>query len=216
MKRLTLILAVFALTSLTANAISVASDYLADDTLELTGGASKIYSIRLQNPNDKEAGVKLDYDSTFMKAKNYQSIYTLPPKTSGYRIEFNITAPKETGLYKIGYTVSEVEPAGSSGVPVRLKTNKNFYLSVVEGSKISENLNIPATSLSAPATTTGSENLSIPNTSTSPLSPANSPESKNYSALKYVAVLIIAILLTIMFNIWKSSSKNKRNIKLNK
>ena len=132
MKRLTLILAVFALISLKANAISVASDYLADDTLELISGTSKIYSIRLQNPTDKEASIKLDYDSTFVKARNYQNIYTLPPKTPGYRVEFNITAPKEPGLYRIGYTVSEVEPAGSSGLPVRLKINKNFYLKVIE------------------------------------------------------------------------------------
>ena len=193
MKRLTLILAMFALISLKANAISVASDYLADDTLELISGTSKIYSIRLQNPTDKEAGIKLDYDSTFVKARDYQSVYTLPPKTSGYRIEFNITAPKEPGLYKIGYTVSEVEPAGNSGLPVRLKINKNFYLKVIEGPKRSEDLNVTNTSYSAPANYSG---------------------SKNYSALNYAAILIIVILLVILLTIWKPSLKSKRNRKV--
>ena len=184
MKRLTLILAVFALISLKANAISVASDYLADDTLELISGTSKIYSIRLQNPTDKEASIKLDYDSTFVKARNYQNIYTLPPKTPGYRVEFNITAPKEPGLYRIGYTVSEVEPAGSSGLPVRLKINKNFYLRVIEGSKMPEDLNMPNASHAA---------------------------SSNYSGLIYAAILILIIFL---FFIWKSSLKSKRNRKV--
>ena len=155
MKRLTLILVVFALVSLTVNAISVESDYLVNDTLELISGASKIYSIRLQNPTDQEASIKLDYDSTFVKARDYQNIYTLPPKTSGYRIEFNITAPKEPGLYKIGYTVSEVEPAGNSGLPVRLKINKNFYLRAIEGSKMSEDSNRTGTSYPIQASYSG-------------------------------------------------------------
>ena len=145
MKRLIFILAVFALISLKVNAISVASDYLVNDTLELVAGTSKIYSIRLQNPTENEAGIKLDYDSTFVKLRDYQNIYTLPPKTSGYRVEFNITAPKKPGLYKIGYTVSEVEPAGSSGLPVRLKINKNFYLRVIEEqTKPNSSYSVPA------------------------------------------------------------------------
>ena len=184
MKHLTLILAVFALISFKVNAISVASDYLVNDTLELISGTSKIYSIRLQNPTDKEAGIKLDYDSTFMRARNYQNKYTLPPKTSGYRIEFNITAPKEPGLYRIGYTVSEVEPAENSGLPLRLKINKNFYLRAIEGSKMPEDLNMPNASHAVPS---------------------------NYSGLVYAAILILIIFL---FFIWKSSLKSKRNRKV--
>ena len=187
MKRLTFILVVFVLISLKVNAISVASDYLVNDTLELISGASKIYSIRLQNPTDTGVSIKLDYDSTFVKARDYQEVYALPPKTSGYRIEFNITAPGEPGLYRIGYTVSEVEPAGSSGLPVRLKINKNFYLKVIEDQ------NNPYSSYSAPANYSG---------------------SKNYSVLNYVAILIITILLVILLTIWKLSSKSKRNRKL--
>ena len=183
MKRLTFILVVFALISLKVNAISVASDYLVNDTLELISGASKIYSIRLQNPTDNEVSIKLDYDSTFVKARDYQNIYTLPPKTSGYRIEFNITAPKEHGLYKIGYTVSEVEPAGSSGLPVRLKISKNYYLRVIEGSKMSEDTNMPKTSYSV----------------------------LNYAAILIIVVLL-AILLAIWKQSLKSK-RNRKVIK---
>lgn len=113
------------------NAISVASDYLANDTFELVEGTSKLYSIRLQNPTQQEVAVRIDYDASFMQIINYKEVYILPPKESGYRILFNVTAPKDQGLYKVGYTISEVEPS-SGGLPIRLKINRNFNLKIVE------------------------------------------------------------------------------------
>ena len=113
-------------------AISVVSDYLVNGTLELTEGTSKIYSIRLQNPTDNEVGIKLDYDATFLKVIDYKEVYILPPKTTGYRILFNLTAPEKLGLYTVGYAVSEVEPGAGGGLPIRLKINRNFKLRVIE------------------------------------------------------------------------------------
>lgn len=118
--------------SLKVNAISVASDYLVNNTLELIKGESKIYGIRLQNPTDSEVGIKLDYDQSIMKLADYKEVYILPPQTIGYRISFNVTAPKTPGIYTVGYTVSEVEPSGSGGLPIRLKINRNFNLKVIE------------------------------------------------------------------------------------
>ena len=128
------ILILFALAALAAqaNAISVVSDYLVNDTLELTKGTSKIYSIRLQNPTDAEVGIKLDYDTAFMKAIDYKEVYTLPPRTAGYKILFNVTAPEKPGLYTVSYTVGEVEPSGGAGLPILLKINKNFKLKVIK------------------------------------------------------------------------------------
>jgi len=128
MKGIVLLLLAMAILSLSANAISVVSDYLVNDTLELAAGASKIYSIRLQNPTENEAGMKLDYDATFMKVISYQDVYILPPKTTGYRIEFNITAPEKPGLYRLSYTVSEVSPGGGGTLPILLKINRGFKL----------------------------------------------------------------------------------------
>ena len=132
MRGVIFILLVLAIVTLKVNAISVASDYLTNDTLELISGTSKIYSIRLQNPSDYEVGIRLDYDATFMKAIDYKEIYILPPQTTGYRIEFNVTAPKKAGLHRVGYTVAEVEPIGGGGLPIRLKINRNFNLRVIE------------------------------------------------------------------------------------
>src|SRR3989338_1773820 len=118
--------------SLQVNAISVASDYLTNDTLFLKKGESKIYGIRLQNPTDYEVGLKLDYDNTFMKVIDYKEIYILAPKETGYSILFNVTAPKKLGVYEASYTVSEVEPSGGGGLPIRLKINRTFNLKVIE------------------------------------------------------------------------------------
>ena len=132
MKSLIILFFVFVALSLGVNAISVVSDYLENNTMILTVGESKIYSIRLQNPTNNEAGIKLDYDNNTMKVLGYYGIYTLAPKETGYRINFNVTAPKQPGLYTVGYTVSEVEAGGGGGVPIRLKINRNFTMKVIK------------------------------------------------------------------------------------
>lgn len=132
MRGLLLFLLAVSITSLNAGALSVVSDYLANDTLILVEGASKIYSIRLQNTNEYEIGIKLDYDRSFMKVIDYKEIYTLAPKETGYRVLFNVTAPEKTGLHRVGYVVSEVEPSGGGGLPIRLRINRNFNLRVIE------------------------------------------------------------------------------------
>ena len=120
------------LLSLKANAISVVSNYLTNNTMVLVSGESKVYSIRLQNPSDNEIGIRLDYDDTIMKVLEGKLIYTLPPKEAGFSILFNITAPKQPGMYRVSYTVSEVEPGGGGGVPIRIKINRNFDLKVIK------------------------------------------------------------------------------------
>lgn len=116
---------------LKANAISFSSDHLENDTLVLISGSSKTYGIRLQNPTDSPVSVKIDYDDSLMKIINYKEVYDLAPKETGYSISFNVTAPKRPGIYNAGYTVMEVE-TGGSGLPIRLKINRNFKLKVIE------------------------------------------------------------------------------------
>ena len=80
MKGIIFLFLVFLTIAINANAISVASDYLVNGTMELIAGDSKLYGIRLQNPSDESTGIKLDYDSTFMKAVDYKEVYALAPK----------------------------------------------------------------------------------------------------------------------------------------
>ena len=77
MKGATLLLLLFFILILKVNAISVVSDHLVNDTLELIAGSSKIYGIRLQNPTDSESAIKLDYDTTFIKVIDYKDYVNL-------------------------------------------------------------------------------------------------------------------------------------------
>ena len=120
------------LLSLNAKALAVASDYLDDNTLALVEGTSKIYSIRLQNPDSFESRVKIDYDGQYMKAMDFKEEYVLPPKSST-RIEFNVTAPKynkNNNEFVISYTVHQLSGTSGGGIPFLTKINKNFKLRV--------------------------------------------------------------------------------------
>ena len=175
--------------SFEAHAISVVSDYLANGTLELTESTSKIYSIRLQNPTDNEVGIKIDYDATFIKVIDYKDVYVLPPRTTGYRINFNVTAPKKTGEYTVGYTVSEVEPSAGGGLPIRLKINRNFKLRVTEGhvNQIEEINKLPVY------------------------------DDKSYpSAVNSPYMVILSIVILFLFGIFIKKKHAKKNRKVNK
>lgn len=118
--------------SFSAKALAVASDHLEGNTLTLIEGDSKIYSIRLQNPDSSESRVKVDYDHQFMKAIDFKDEYTLPPQSST-RIEFNITAPdydKNNDLFTLSYTVHQLSAPSGGGIPFLTKINKNFKLKV--------------------------------------------------------------------------------------
>ena len=120
--------------SLNAKALAVASDYYEGNTLKLTEGTSKIYGIRLQNPDSYEYKVKVDYDNQFMKAIGFSEEYVLLPQSST-SIEFNVTAPKydkKNSLFAISYTVHQLTAPSGGGIPFLTKINKNIKLQVVE------------------------------------------------------------------------------------
>lgn len=128
-----LILFVLILASgLGANALAVASDHLEGNTLTLIEGTSKIYSIRLQNPDQYESRVRVDYDQQYMKAIDYKEEYILEPQSST-RIEFNVTAPKyekNNDLFVLSYTVHQLSAPSGGGIPFLTKINKNFKMKV--------------------------------------------------------------------------------------
>lgn len=118
---------------LDTQALSVASDYLEDNTLQLIEGTSAIYGIRLQNPDSYELRVKVDYDKGLMQAFEFKEEYVLQPgETAGIR--FNITAPKYKkgeNIFTLSYTVHQLYGAGGSGVGFSPKISKGFKLEVV-------------------------------------------------------------------------------------
>lgn len=140
MKQIIPIFLIIAL-SLNAKALAVASDYLEDNTLTLMEGSSRIYSIRLQNPDPYEARFKVDYDNKFMKTMDFKEEYVLPPKSTA-RIEFNVTAPKydeKDNLFVVSYTVHQL----SGGTFFLTKISKNFKLKVEKNLNASKNQDKP-------------------------------------------------------------------------
>src|SRR3989338_7698961 len=122
MRAVVLILLSIAL-SLDAEALAVTSDYLESNTLTLVEGSSKIYGIRLQNPDSIESRVKVDYDTQFMKAIGFREEYALPPQSTA-SIEFNVTAPKydkKNNMFTISYTVHQLTAPAGGGIPFLTK-----------------------------------------------------------------------------------------------
>jgi len=120
--------------SLNAKALAVASDFLDNNTLILIEETSKIYSIRLQNPDTYEIKVKVDYTKELMEPIDFQEEYILQPQ-SVTRVEFNVTAPeydKDSNVFDVGYTVHQLTGGPGGGIPFLTKINKNFKVRVIK------------------------------------------------------------------------------------
>ena len=133
MKVLFLTIFILILLICNVNALGVVSDFLEDDTLELIKGTSKLFNIRIQNPDQQEIIIKLTYDENILKVINYQDEYKIPPKTN-YQIEFNVSPPKNAKLnqiYTVGYTIHQLSGSGP-GLPILLKIAKNFKLKIIK------------------------------------------------------------------------------------
>lgn len=120
--------------SLNAEALAVASDYLESNTMELEEGTSRIYGIRIQNPDPVEVRTRVTYDSEFMKSMNFKEEYIIPAgDTVG--IQFNITAPeynKKNNLFSMSYTVQQLTYAPGAGTQFLTSIHKKIKLQVLK------------------------------------------------------------------------------------
>ena len=116
-----------------ASSLGVSQDYLANDTIELIEGTSRLHSIRIQNPSQNEVTIKLTYDNAYLKVidREENDEYAILPKTTR-KIFFNVTAEnlKPNEIHDVGYTVHQVSGSGD-GVPILVKIAKNFKIKVV-------------------------------------------------------------------------------------
>ena len=119
--------------SFNANALSVVSDYLENNTIYLKDGTSKLYGIRLQNPDQEETQLQLVYDDAIAKVIDYKEAYMVPPKSS-IAIVFNVSAPKKSkpgDIYTISYTVHQLAGSGP-GVPILLRIGNGFKVKIIK------------------------------------------------------------------------------------
>lgn len=120
--------------SLNAEAIAVASDYLESNVMELEEGTSRIYGIRIQNPDNAESRAKVTYDTEFAKAIDFKEEYIIPAGSS-VAIQFNITAPKynkKNNLFNIGYTVHQLTHAPGAGTQFFTSIHQKIKLQVLK------------------------------------------------------------------------------------
>ncbi len=153
------------LLSFNAYALSVASDFLENDTLYLMEGTSELYGFRLQNPSSGEVSLQIDYNSPIAKIVDYEEMYVIPAKSSK-SVFFNVSAQNLApgDSYSVGYTVHQSSGSGS-GVGLALKINKNFNV------KITENPDKPK------------------------VSGPSSSKNFNYKKTAYAAIIILTILI---------------------
>ncbi len=132
-----LLVSVMAILLLAASvsALGIVSDYLEENTLVMDEGNSKLYSIRIQNPEDREVQVKLTYNSDYLDLLEEKEYYSVPPKSS-LKLTFNVTAPQVSAnqSYTLGYSIQELGSQGE-GLPIRFTIGRNFTLKVVDLSK---------------------------------------------------------------------------------
>ncbi len=109
-----------------AGALGIASDYLEDNTITLIEGSSADYGIRIQNPENKEINVAVEFDRRFFSLKEGQPEYPIPPK-SGRSIKFEVGATgMEEGMYDAGYAVYQ------TGAGISLKLANSIKIKVIE------------------------------------------------------------------------------------
>ena len=129
-----LILTLFiAVLSINAGALSVVSDHLANDTLLLEEGSSKIYGVRLQNPGSEEIRLQITYDKDTSSIVDYEETYAVPPQSSK-PIFFNVSAPPGANpgkTYLVSFTVHELSGSGQ-GVPILLKISKSLKVKIIK------------------------------------------------------------------------------------
>ena len=120
--------------SLNAEALAVASDYLESNTMELEEGTSRIYGIRIQNPDPVEIKARVAYDTEFMKGLDFKEEYSIPAESS-VAIQFNITAPKynkNNNLFRTDFTVHQLNNAPGAGTQFLTSINKKIKLQVIK------------------------------------------------------------------------------------
>lgn len=130
-----LFLFVLLLSSLKVYGVGISSPYLENDTIKLIKGQSTIYTINLQNPEDRDIDVKIDYNSKIAKIIDYKEVYTLPAGKLDTEVSFFINASEETeigGIYAVSYSMKPLTAGGEGTLPMTVGVNKHFNVEIIK------------------------------------------------------------------------------------
>ncbi|MBS3131199.1 hypothetical protein J4212_02085 [Candidatus Woesearchaeota archaeon] len=111
--------------------IGIVTDFLENNTLVLLPGESRMHGIRIQNTEDGEVRVKIEYDPAVMSIIEYSKYADVPAKSS-LPLQLNITAPlgRNPGdLVRVSYSVQQISGSGA-GVPILPAISKSFNIKI--------------------------------------------------------------------------------------
>src|SRR3989338_5154674 len=123
-----LLLFLLSLFSLEVYSVGISSPYLENNTLKLIKGQSTMYTITLQNSEDIDINVKINYDSNIAKIIDYKEVYTLPAGKIDTQISFNITAPEKARIgdvYSVSYSMRPLSISGGGTLPITMGIAKH-------------------------------------------------------------------------------------------
>lgn len=135
MRKLVILFLFILLFSSKIYAIGIVSPYLVNNTLKIINGESTIYTITLQNTEDRDIDVKIGYSSEIAKIIDYKEIYTLPAGKIDTKISFNITAPEDAingDTYTISYSMMPLSSSGEGTLSMVLGMNKKFDVEIIK------------------------------------------------------------------------------------
>ena len=115
-------------------ALGIASDFLVNNTMELEKGESKLYGVRIQNPQLDVKRVVFGFQSDIAKVVDYKEVYEFSEEQRVIPILINITAPKNAHRgqeFTVGYYIEPVEVPGQ-GLSIKTRIDKGFTVRIKE------------------------------------------------------------------------------------
>lgn len=119
-----------------ATAIGVSMPFLENNVLQLAEGHSAQFTIILQNVEESEVAVRLDYasDGNVAGIIDYRQLYMLPAKSLGTKAMFNITAPQKAEIgdvYEVKFTVSPVQAQAGGAIGFVGGISRSFKVVII-------------------------------------------------------------------------------------
>jgi hypothetical protein len=116
-----------------ASAFGVSTPYYPNDTIRIEPGQDFKYTITLQNADDLDFNVSLNYESDRDIAKLEKSDFYIPARSYDNKYTFDIHIPRDAtpgDTYILSFTAKPIMPAEGQ-VPIGVEIKRNAYFKIV-------------------------------------------------------------------------------------
>ena len=118
--------------SMQVMAMGIASDFLEQDTMRLAPGETRLYGIRLQNPEPKDVWVRAGVESEIAQLVNPQERYLLKAGSYANALSIEVRAPEDAAgtRFIVGYWMQPESEGGN--VPIAVRIERSFTVQIGE------------------------------------------------------------------------------------